>query len=82
MGSVRNSGCSGSAIFHFFTYLNTGEFRADSRTASPIPSFLAWRTTSGSNGSRIISRWASTSSWSGRMAVAWMRSASYSNTPR
>src|SRR5450759_1680500 len=30
MGSVRNSGCSGSAIFHFFTYLNTGEFRADS----------------------------------------------------
>ncbi|MOA16229.1 hypothetical protein D3C78_1364300 [compost metagenome] len=83
IGSVRYSGCSGSASFQSTAILYTGERCAASITDCGTPSFRAWRITAGSFGSRKISSCFSYRSCSlAVLATSLMRSASYSSTPR
>ncbi|MNV42866.1 hypothetical protein D3C71_1345640 [compost metagenome] len=83
IGSVRYSGCSGSASFQSIASLYTGDCLADSSQLSGMPSARAAAITAGSCGSRKISRWAWYRSFSAATdAASAMRSASYSITPR
>ena len=83
IGSVRYSGCSGRATFHSITIFHTGLLRAPSSHASGMPSARACAITFGSFGSRKMSHcaWYRSRSRS-TLAASWMRSASYSSTPR
>src|SRR5574337_681831 len=83
IGSVRYSGCSGNASFQSIAILYTGDALAASSQLSEMPYILTASITFLSNGSMKISRfaWYKYSS-AGNEAATWIRSASYSITPK
>ena len=77
IGSVRYSGCSGSATFQSIAIFHTGLFFAAASQASGMPSRRACSVTAGSFGSRKMSHCAWYRSRSRSvLAASWMRSAS------